>query len=544
MSTQRNKHKISVPSFIFALFSLVILCLLRAFPQTQPERIVSIKIAVDRDLNNLNTLRMDVRKLISDSCRDFKRNFGIVHKIEEFVYWTPTTNPTSMKFYLNDLRKKVQKGGSDIVIGIISNNRTSDATAGLASYLQGYIILKNLKSKTAMASVLKHELCHMFGAVDIHEKDSIMNVASLGCEFDEFTRDIILLNKGRAFDQNSYPLSKSCMDEAIKLYDKRVNLNLGEPELHLVLAFFYLEKQELNEALLQYQKALEIKPELMGIQILIGNIHLKMGEPEQALNAYRKASSLFPQLPEVQFNMGLAYTQMGMIEKALLAYDKTIELAPNYFDAHANLGYLYLKKNNPDSAVESSRNALDIKSDSPEALTTLGAALLCQTKHCPPIETEKAYQADSSNGKNASPMDCEQKEKLIDEAIERCRHAISLKSDLPQSHNILGVALAYSGDNTSAEAEFKEACRLRPDYLEAHFNLGVFYLLNHRLEESVDCLSRALAIDPDFALGYQKLTEVYHSLFLEYKKEAEKRGLMWETTMIADFLVSWKRPDH
>ena len=282
----------------------------------------------------------------------------------------------------------------------------------------------------------------------------------------------------------------------------------------------------------------------MGIQILIGNIHLKMGAPEQALNAYRKASSLFPQLPEVQFNIGLAYTQMGMIEKALLAYVKTIELAPNYFDAHANLGYLYLKKNNPDSAVESSRKALEIKSDSPEALTTLGAALLSQTKHCPPIEPEKATQADSSNGKNASPMDSEQKEKLIEEAIERCRHAISLKSDLPQSHNILGVALAYSGDNTRAEAEFKEACKLQPDYLEAHFNLGVLYLLNHRLGESVDCFTKALAIDPDFALGYQKLTEVYHALFLEYKKEAEKRGLRWETAMISDFLFSGIKPGH
>jgi tetratricopeptide (TPR) repeat protein len=544
MSIQRNKDKISVPSFIFALFSLVILCFPRTLPQTQPERIVSIKIASDRDLNNLDTLRMDVRKLISDSCRDFKRDFGIVHKIEEFVYWTPTTNATSMKFYLNDLRKKVRKGGNDIVIGIISNSRTEDSTAGLASYLTGYIILKNFKSKIAMTSVLKHELCHMYGAVDIHENDSIMNFESLGCEFDEFTTHIIMLNKHRRFDPNAYPLPISFRDRAINIYKKRAALNPGEPELHLVLAFLYLEKQELNEALLQYQKALEMKPELIGIQILIGNIRLKMGEPERALNAYIKASSLFPQLPEVQFNMGLAYTQMGMIEEALSAYDKTIELAPNYFGAHVNLGYLYLKTNNPDYAAESSRKALDLIPDSPEALTTLGAALLSQTKHCPPIGPDKATQADFTNRKNAAPMDNGQKKKLIKEAIERCQHAISLKPALPQSHNILGVALAYSGNNTSAEAEFKEACRLRPDYLEAHFNLGVLYLLNHRLAESVDCFNRALAIDPDFALGYQKLTEVYHTLFLEYKKEAERRGLKWEKALIADFLFSGIRPDH
>ncbi|MGD9347721.1 MAG: tetratricopeptide repeat protein [Candidatus Aminicenantes bacterium] len=430
------------------------------------------------------------------------------------------------------------------MIGIISNGRTEEGTAGLASYLNGYIILKNFKSKTAMTSVLKHELCHMYGAVDIHEKDSIMNVESLGCEFDEFTRDIIMLNKHREFDPKAYPLPISCRDQAINIYKNRAALNLGEPELHLVLAFLYLEKQELNEALSQYKKALEIKPESIGIQILIGNIHLKMGEPEQALSDYRSASSLFPQLPEIQFNMGLAYTQMGMIGDAISAYHKTIGLAPNYFDAHTNLGYLYLKKNNPDLAIESSRKALEIIPDSPEALTTLGAALLSQTKHCPDNGPEKATQTDFSKGKNASPMDSRQKEKLIKEAIERCRHAISLKSDLPQSHNILGVGLAYSGDNISAEAEFKEACELWPEYMEAHFNLGVLYFLNHRLGESVDCFKRALAIDPDFALGYQKLTEVYHALFLEYKKEAERRGLKWKKALIADFLFSVTKPNH
>lgn len=282
----------------------------------------------------------------------------------------------------------------------------------------------------------------------------------------------------------------------------------------------------------------------MGIHILIGNIHLKKGETEKALRAYKKSALVLSELPEIQFNMGLAYTHMGKIEEAISAYRKTIKFNPFYFDAHANLGYLYLKKNDPDLAIQSSRKALEIIPDSPEALTTLGAALLYQSRDWSGNGKEKAAHTDFSNKKNAPPIDSGEKETFIREALARCQQAASLKPDLPQSHNILGVALAYSGDNQSAEAEFQKACELRPDYLEAHFNLGVLLFQNHRLEESRDCFTRAIGIDPDFALGYQKLTEVYYALFLEYKKEAEKRGLQGESAQITDFLFSGTKLNH
>ena len=375
MFAQRDKGSTSIFTRIFTVFSLMIIFIPTAMPQTQSKRTVSIKIAADRDLNNSDTFRMDVRKLVSNSCRDFKRHFGIIFEIADFVYWKPDAHPPSLSCSLNELRGKVPKEGHDIVVGIISNHRTADITAGLANYLDGYIILKDLKSKTAMTSVMKHELCHMFGAVDIIEKDSIMNIESLGCEFDEFTKDVILLNKQRGFDQNVYPLPESSVDKAIKLYKTRADLNLGEPELHLVLASLHLEKEELNQALLQCQRAIELKPELMGIHILIGNIHLKKGEAEKALNAYTKASLFIPQLPEIHFNMGLAYTQMGRIEEALSAFHKTIDLDPLYFGAHANLGYLYLKKNALDLAIKSSQKATSLKPDLPQSHNILGVAL-------------------------------------------------------------------------------------------------------------------------------------------------------------------------
>jgi tetratricopeptide (TPR) repeat protein len=42
-----------------------------------------------------------------------------------------------------------------------------------------------------------------------------------------------------------------------------------------------------------------------------------------------------------------------------------------------------------------------------------------------------------------------------------------------RDHNQKGIALARSGNHIAAVKEFREAVALRPDYGEAHFNLGI-----------------------------------------------------------------------
>jgi len=85
------------------------------------------------------------------------------------------------------------------------------------------------------------------------------------------------------------------------------------------------------------------------------------------------------------------------------------------------------------------------------------------------------------------------------EAIEAYQKAIQInaKSDEPQKlskpHNNLGLAYAASGQLSDAIVEFNQAVQLRPDYAEAHFNLGVAYLQlgrKHEAEEQQRILVR------------------------------------------------------
>ena len=52
------------------------------------------------------------------------------------------------------------------------------------------------------------------------------------------------------------------------------------------------------------------------------------------------------------------------------------------------------------------------------------------------------------------------------------REAIRLRPDFAEAHNQLGLVLIQSGDDDGGIAALREAVRISPDYADAHDNLG------------------------------------------------------------------------
>ncbi len=91
------------------------------------------------------------------------------------------------------------------------------------------------------------------------------------------------------------------------------------------------------------------------------------------------------------------------------------------------------------------------------------------------------------------------------EAEKEWREAIRIKPDYAEAHYNLGVALDDQGRAAEAEKEYREAIRIKPDYAEAHSCLGALLAAQGRAAEAEKEYREAIRIKPDFAKGHYNL---------------------------------------
>jgi hypothetical protein len=85
-----------------------------------------------------------------------------------------------------------------------------------------------------------------------------------------------------------------------------------------------------------------------------------------------------------------------------------------------------------------------------------------------------------------------------DEAEAAYREALRLRPDFADAYNNLGNALHALGRPDEAEASLREALRLRPDNAVAHVNFGIVVEALGRLEDAAASYREALRLRPDF----------------------------------------------
>jgi predicted O-linked N-acetylglucosamine transferase (SPINDLY family) len=86
-----------------------------------------------------------------------------------------------------------------------------------------------------------------------------------------------------------------------------------------------------------------------------------------------------------------------------------------------------------------------------------------------------------------------------DHAVEWISRALAAKPDFPEAHNNLGNALKILDRPEQAAQSFRTALALRPDMAEAHNNLGICLLTLGGFDEALAAFDAALALRPDYS---------------------------------------------
>jgi tetratricopeptide (TPR) repeat protein len=177
-----------------------------------------------------------------------------------------------------------------------------------------------------------------------------------------------------------------------------------------------------------------------------------------------------PKQPEFYIELADAWLSRGQSQKAIPLYREAVRRRPDSL-AMLGLGRALEKAGQSAGAVEAFQAATHAAPDDALSWRELGQIYVKQ-------------------GKRA-------------EALPALGKSLQLDNESPEAHYALGLAWSQpGGDPLRAEASFREAIRLAPDYPEAHMNLAILLFQSQRADEAEYHFERALHYRPNYSLAH------------------------------------------
>ena len=288
------------------------------------------------------------------------------------------------------------------------------------------------------------------------------------------------ISEGPRFQLARALLERGQPEQAAPLLQLLLAANPNHAAAHVELARVHLARGALREATHELQPALTNHLTMRAALLLAAQIAQRNGQADTAAQLSRRAASL-PQpfdwpdavLREVQ-NLRADRAKLADQANTLIQQQRTPE-------AEAVLAKL-----------------LNAFPDDAEALLLLGRLRYVE-RRCPEAEAvlrrHLAVQTSSLNGMIQLSLSllCQQKWTNAAAVLEG---AIALKPDFAQAHNNLGVARSKAGDFAGAIRAYRDALRCHPGDVNAHIALAEELANAGQVEEAKEHVSRAAEINP------------------------------------------------
>ncbi|NJK76335.1 MAG: tetratricopeptide repeat protein [Microcoleus sp. SU_5_6] len=360
------------------------------------------------------------------------------------------------------------------------------------------------------------------------------------------------------------------LDGAIENYQKALEFNREDAEIHKKLAEVYVlqgefiraidscnfalkcqpnfapayltmgnalhSQDKLDMAIKAYSQALAIQPEFAEASANLGSMYYQLGQLDSAANSYQKALAINPDLCSVHLMLGSVLQQQGRIDAAIACYQKVLELQPGDASAAEKLANLLPEKDRdsaPNNWIE-----LETESGAQQPVSVNkdeGYGLQPSSINLPPVETTENLNTPFTNpaviSEQVSPLNLPDSELVasfqevepykrlaenclvqgkIKEAIAACQKALKIRPDFIHAYVTLGNALQSEGKIEAAIRSYSQALEYQPNFAEVRANIGSMYFKMGRLEEAIVHYQQAIALSPNLAGAHWNLGKVYH----------------------------------
>ena len=264
-----------------------------------------------------------------------------------------------------------------------------------------------------------------------------------------------LVNSGRAEEVRN----------GLALYAQLVREKPDNPWLHFRHGYALWSQQRFKEAEAACHEALRLKPDYPEAHNNLGNALDSENRHKEAEAEYREAIRLKPDDPIAHYNLGLALNGQGRHKEAEAEFREALRHNPAFPTAHIGLGSVLSRQGRHKEAEAACREASAQNPITQRAHNNLGNALNGQGRHKEAeAEFRQAIRLKPDDPISAlQPRVGPQWPGPSQGGGRRLSRGPPPKTRLPRAHNNLGNALNGQGRHKEAEAEFREAIRLKPD---------------------------------------------------------------------------------
>ena len=241
-----------------------------------------------------------------------------------------------------------------------------------------------------------------------------------------------------------------------------------------------------------FRRCLEIAPDHAKSLIDLALMLKKQGKIEEAVTFYRRGLELDPKNAQAHYNCGLALRQLGRGAEAVVAFRTAVTLNPFIVDGFNSLGLAEADLDHNDEAVNAFRKAIAVAPNATAPYHNLVTV--------------------------AKRMDRQ------DIARESLRWGVAV-----HGNKVMGVSLATlledGGEVDEALAVLQKTVAEHSDHADAWEALASLQFRLHRFPESLEALSRCVAIDPARAEVHMRIHTMaqivgQRELALEHQRKA------------------------
>jgi superkiller protein 3 len=209
-------------------------------------------------------------------------------------------------------------------------------------------------------------------------------------------------------------------------------------------------KGDTDKALDFFIKAVACDPDFAEAYNKLGDIFMKKAKYKEAIEAYCKSAAIKPDIENTHFDLGCAYLQTMRLDEAEKEFKIAFELDPHHYEILGKLGAVCVEKKEYEQALGFMRKMLVADPTAVAARYYNGLALYMMGK-------KAAASAEFS------------------EVIARYSALIKIKPNYAEAHYFIGMAYFYNANYKEAELNLKRAIELDTDKIDFHYSLGLAY---------------------------------------------------------------------